>query len=170
MDKQDEIAGTLKLLKYNPERMVRRRGFEPRTHCLESSCYFLLSYRRYNSGSGKHSKTSICALAAGFCAMFAVFMLMPGTLLCTGPANIHTEPALLLVIFAVHAHKLGRKPTNRGTLNICFNAVSHHVDIRFFKARRCTVITGSGTFVACSYTFLQSSIHIPSPYFFILKH
>jgi hypothetical protein len=81
------------------------------------------------------------APSAGFSAFTAVLhLIMFGTFVTTGLADIGADCAQLFGRLTIHTHYLCRCITDCGTFHIQLDAAGHHFYISFLQAGRCAVV------------------------------
>jgi len=87
-------------------------------------------------------------------------VLMPATLFRTGSANIHANTAKRHNMIAFQRHKLSRQATQRRTLHIQLDAISHHRKVIFVQTACGTMLAGDGTLITGIDTVLMFGMHI----------
>jgi len=107
----------------------------------------------------RHASACLGALAAGLCALLAVFVLMLTALPGAGLAYFSAYLAKLARMLAFEGHKLRGQAANRRALHIKTNTATHHVDIGLLQAGRSAVVAGFSALVTGVDTGFQIVLH-----------
>jgi len=100
------------------------------------------------SGHRDHLAALLSALMASLGALLAMVYVVFGTFIPAGLADVSAKCTDRFGVGATPGHGSCSQCANLGAIHIQFDALDHHLDVRFVQTGSCAMVTGHGTGVA----------------------